>query len=151
MPTNAPWIPGPVQHGPWGQKLDLYRGRALEMADETNRAPVVAADADMRMWWDESLTTPLGLAKQSTPVDVATLTHIALASSPYVKSVLAEPRIRQCDVVIADAEFDSTMFLENKFADTSLCPRITNAMHMTTGRFRLVLIKRSPSRISLPR
>ncbi len=117
--VDLPWIPAPVTHGPCGNRLDQYRGRALEMTKETKQAPRVDAIAQMDMWWDESLATPLGLAKRSIPVDVATLTHIALSSSPYVKSVLTEPRIRQSDIVIADAEFDSMMFLENKFADIS--------------------------------
>ena len=116
---GLPWIPGPVAHGPCDRNLDQYRGRALEMIEDPHPTPEAGWKADLGMWWDDPLSKPMGLGQQTIPVDVATLTHIALASSPYVKSVLTEPRIRQCDVVIADAEFDSTMFLEGKYADTS--------------------------------
>ncbi len=132
--TTLPWIPGPVPHGHCGNKLDQYRGRALEADPESKLAPEVAGVADLTMWWDESLARPLGLATHTVAVDVPTLTHIALASSPYVKSVLTEPRIRQSEVVIADAEFDSTLFLEGKYADTSE-PR-TSILQTGDARFR---------------
>jgi outer membrane protein TolC len=118
--AEIPWIPGNVARGPCDHYLDQYRGRAMETADDASTSSeTTPATADLEMWWDRSLAQPLGFAPQAIPVDIASLTQIALASSPYVQSVLTEPRIRQSDLVIADAEFDSTMFLESKYADTN--------------------------------
>ena len=71
------------------------------------------------MWWQDAISTPLGLARETLPIDIAGMTQTALLSSPLVKAILTEPSIRRSDLVIADAEFDSLAFVEAKYADTN--------------------------------
>lgn len=76
-------------------------------------------DPNRPMWWQDSLVSPLGFAQDTVAIRLGDLLQVALESSPLVKSILAEPMIRQADVVVADAEFDSTVFLDAKFTDTN--------------------------------
>lgn len=117
-------VPAPVAHGPHRGQLEAYRGRALELREPIRRRmqtesprhnDPVAFDA----WWSESISQSIGLSNQVLPVDVTSLVQSALASSPYVQAVLTEPQIRRREIVIADAEFDSTAFVEGKFTDTN--------------------------------
>lgn len=116
-----PHIPPPVQHGPYRGQLDQYRIRAAGMIDSPSPTandfslPV----ASEGIWWQEMVGGPIGLSRKTLPVDLAGLTQTALAYSPLVKSILTEPQIRRSDLVIVDAEFDTTAFIEAKFADTN--------------------------------
>ena len=120
---QIPWIPHTVNHGPYGRQLDRYRVRASETQDVSVFPPQITANNETSreklMWWESELINSLGLSQQAVPVGIQTLTETALASSPLVQSVLTEPRIRQSDIVVADAEFDPTVFLEGRFTDTS--------------------------------
>jgi len=117
---DLPHIPPPVQHGPYRRQLDPYRIRAAGMIDTPSRPqdvrhPVASAD----LWWQDRVGGSLGLSEQTLPVDLAGLTHTALACSPLVKSILTEPHLRRSDLVVVDAEFDTTAFIEANFADTN--------------------------------
>ncbi len=121
-------IPPPISHGPFRNQLDPYRARAAH-ADDHGRPPIISSAAvergsavetsaptgDLWMWWQQTMTSPLGLETDSIPVNLAELTQAALVASPYVKSVLTEPQIRCDDLVIADAAFDTLAFVETKF------------------------------------
>ena len=118
-------IPPPPTHGPMGMRLDPFRFRANEIADPANHSSLGVAGSTpvqpvaLEIWWQDSIAQPLGLSDETMPIDVATLTQVALVTSPYVRGLLTEPKIRQNDLVIADAEFDSLAFVEAKFADTN--------------------------------
>ncbi|MDA8967764.1 TolC family protein [bacterium] len=116
-----PYIPHPVQHGPYRGQLDAYRIRAAEMSDAemvtSNELPMPVVSEEI--WWQEMVAGPIGLSGEALPVDLNGLTQTALACSPLVKSILTEPRIRRSDLVIADAEFDTIAFIEGNFVDTS--------------------------------
>ena len=115
----VPDVPGPIAHGPHGCRLESYRQRAALLADHDVAIDGQAAADDLKMWWEEPVKSSIGLSQRTVNVDVGALTETALASSPLVRSILSEPRIRACDLVVADAEFDSTFFLEGKFTDTN--------------------------------
>jgi outer membrane protein TolC len=122
LPDN---IPGPISHGPFGGQLDAYRLRASQVDDST-RAPtgfsqngLGEGNVSFGMWWQDAISTPLGLARETLPIDIAGITQTTLRSSPLVKAILTEPSIRRSDLVIADAEFDSLAFVEAKYADTN--------------------------------
>ncbi|NND98462.1 MAG: TolC family protein [Pirellulaceae bacterium] len=131
IPPPAPSLPMPVSHGPYARVLDPYRIRATEVPSQSQplfvdpEAMFTAADAGanggetFEMWWSLPMQNSLGLSPQTLPVDIGTLTETALASSPYVRSILTKSHIRHSDIVIADAEFDPKVFLEGKFTDTS--------------------------------
>ena len=111
-------IPPPLSHGPYDPQLNSYRGRAFGL-DESPLESFAVEGIEVRMWWDEAMASPLGLAGDALPIDVSGLIEVALQSSPLVQGVLSEPQIRQSDLVIADADFDATTFLEAKFAGTN--------------------------------
>ena len=125
---NVPRIPQIYKHGSDHSRLEPYRQRAMAMQDQpfSGQSPIaeildssqIPADG-FNMWWEQSMPSSIGLSNQTVPVDIATLTRIALASSPYVRSILAEPRILQSEIVSADSEFDPTVFLEGRFTDTN--------------------------------
>ena len=114
-------IPLPVQHGPYRGQLDQYRVRAAEIsdADAGTSTDLTLPVASEEIWWQEMVASPIGLSRRTLPVDLNGLTQTALACSPLVKSILTEPRIRRSDLVVADAEFDTTAFIEGNFADTN--------------------------------
>lgn len=135
-------VPSPVSHGPYDGCLDPFRSRADALTDEqsieidwgemieTRHPESDGASGSLTVdpldgfpsyssWWDAIVDRPLGLSAETLDVDVDGLTQAALQSSPRVQSLLALPQIRQSDVVVADAEFDPTVFLEGKFVDTS--------------------------------
>tara|TARA_R110002049_G_scaffold27321_1_gene93921 strand:+ start:6326 stop:8863 length:2538 start_codon:yes stop_codon:yes gene_type:complete len=122
--ADVPSVPNPINHGPWAGQLDHYRVRADELPDQLTMNGVGPVDSsgqplDIDVWWQTSIAQPMGLSPQALPIDIATVTQTALVSSPYVQGILAEPKIRQNDVVIADAEFDTLAFIEAKFANTN--------------------------------
>lgn len=131
-------IPGPIAHGPFTHQLDPYRARANDVTDQqpVTGNPQALGTMDFGMWWQQHLSAPLGLASNTMPIDITTLTETALRSSPYVQSILTEPQIRQNDLVIADAEFDSVAFLEGKFADTNEPVGSTLTTGDNSDRFR---------------
>ncbi len=121
--SNVPNFPH-VSHGPYGRYLDRYRVRAAEIAEEPagsfaieSQAPA-STNADI-MWWEEKQSSSLGFSPQTMPVDIQSLTETALSASPLVRSILARPHIRQSEIVVADSEFDPTVFLETRYTDTS--------------------------------
>ena len=106
--------------------LDSVRGRVAQwhLSDQNFNElhkPVklspAAAPTDVRAWWDEEINRPIGFSDQQLLVDVGSLTVSALSNSPRIQSILDEPKIQQSAVTIADAEFDSRLFLETQFAD----------------------------------
>lgn len=113
-------VPAPISHGPYGTRLDPYRYRASQTSDLNRRriTETSTETSEFRMWWQETMAHPLGLANEFLPVTIDDLTQAALIASPYVKSILTEPMIRRNDLVIADAEFDTSAFVETRFADT---------------------------------
>ncbi|MEM9644519.1 MAG: TolC family protein [Planctomycetota bacterium] len=119
--------------------LDPYRGRVMDQPPGKDGGPTRVTsfpiDTDV-LWWQEALKEPLGIADQEVPVDVSWLTHSALVSSPLVKSLLARPQIDRTSVVIADAEFDPTLFLQGKFVDTSEPIGSVLTTGAREGRFR---------------
>ncbi len=140
LPTKSVEIPNQVSHGEMGRYLWPYRVRASEVAEEepidlvdprqmfaasstgsqVDSLNNAAAMADgFQMWWEPELMQPIGFTEQSLQVNVAALTQAALASSPHIQSLLTRPHIRRSDVVIADSEFDPTVYLEGRFTDTN--------------------------------
>ncbi|WP_246151750.1 TolC family protein [Rubripirellula reticaptiva] len=118
-------IPPPISHGPFDGQLHSYRARAYGIPDspEPIDAQVIEQNpysvVSLENWWDPLLAGPLGIAPQTMQVDVGGLAQTAIASSPYIRGILTQPHIRQNDLVIADANFDTLAFVEGKFADTS--------------------------------
>ncbi|WP_242632204.1 TolC family protein [Rubripirellula amarantea] len=115
-------VPAPVSHGPHHAQLDPYRIRAEEIQPATNsfaQQTQLISNMPFGSWWESEITGPLGFASEALPVDVAGLTQTALVQSPLIQGVLAEPNIRQQDLVIEHAAFDSLAFIEGKFADTN--------------------------------
>jgi len=110
-----------------GALLDPYRGRVLDEDASTDEpsssgridglAPIPESDS-FHLWWQDALTQPLGMSGRTVPVDVTWLTQTALESSPLVRSLLTRPQTDQTGIVIADAEFDPSVYLEGKFVDT---------------------------------
>ncbi len=118
----ATTIPPAVSHGPYDSQLEPFRWRASELpgtkgdvASET----LPPGGFTFRMWWDDAMAMPMGIADDSLPIDIASLTQVTIESSPLVQGILTEPMIRRSDLVIADADFDSLAFVEAKFADTN--------------------------------
>lgn len=105
--------------------LDPYRVRIAEAVEglggelSADSLDGQVGPASVRMWWDDLINRPLGFSKRQLAVDVGSLTTSALAHSPRIRALIAEPQIRQTSVTIADAEFDPTLFLEGKFADSN--------------------------------
>lgn len=110
--------------------LDPYRIRAAETSDGDQIAVARLASAQtasgvepspqsIRMWWDDQINKPLGFSNRQLAIDVGSLTTSALAHSPRIGALIAEPHILQSAVTVADAAFDPTLFLEGKFADTN--------------------------------
>lgn len=128
-------IPHAISHGSMGRFLDPYRVRASESTDheaieiidpqamfastQSGNSNVSAEAVGFDMWWEPELLSPIGFTQQSMSVDVGTLTQTALVSSPYVRALLTKPHIRRSDIVIADTEFDPTVYLEGRFTDTN--------------------------------
>lgn len=142
-------IPPIPRHGPMGGNLDRFRDRANQMGemDDTRMDDFLIDETHVRhddppypvqfdAWWQDSISAPLGLSPSAIPIDVAGLTQTALISSPYVQGILTEPKIRQNDLVIADAEFDSMAFVEAKFADTNEPVGSTLTTGNSSSRFR---------------
>ena len=119
-PSSVFHLPNAVDHGPYRTQLDPFRQRAesIHAATPGSVIPMVVDDV-LAPWWNAEVTAPLGFASEGLPVDVAGLTQTALVQSPLVQGVLAEPQIRQQDVIIENAAFDSLAFIEGKFADTN--------------------------------
>ncbi|MCA9139479.1 MAG: TolC family protein [Planctomycetales bacterium] len=105
--------------------LDTYRVRIADRVDTQNELDggISATQYDsaqsIRMWWDDLINQPLGFSNQRLVVDVGSLTTSALAHSPRIRALLAEPHILQSSVTVADAAFDPMLFLEGKFVDTN--------------------------------
>ena len=121
LPTN---IPPPISPGPWSNQLDPYWLRADGLPNRLSLLGVAqdtepSAPLDVQVWWQDSVARPMGLSQQAMPIDLASVIQTALVSSPYVQGILTEPLIRQNEVVIADADFDSLAFIEAKFANTN--------------------------------
>jgi len=114
-----PNIPEPIRHGPYRGQLDEYRLRAagLSFSDEGTASDLTLPVISEEIWWQEMVAGPIGFSKRTLPVDLNGLTQTALACSPLVKSILTEPQIRRSDLVVVDAEFDTTAFIEGNFAD----------------------------------
>ncbi len=116
-------IPPPISHGPYFGQLDPYRVRAAEIEVETRANDLGSnrvGSIGFGMWWEDALSSSLGIGPDSMPIDIDTLMQVTLESSPYVQGILTEPQIRRSDLVVADAEFDSMTFVEAKFADTNV-------------------------------
>lgn len=122
-------LPAMSPRGGCESYLSSYRTRVASIPSEPAAASVVGdleiqgngsigAEAT-RIWWDELIDRPLGFENDCLAVDVASLTTNALACSPRIKALVAEPQIRQSAVTIADAEFDPRLFLESKYIDTN--------------------------------
>ncbi len=121
LPGSTPDIPSPISQGPYRGQLDAYHGRAADLPTQIADLPgefTGNQDAPLSgpLWWEPLISQPLGLADHTFPVDVVDLAETSLIASPYVRSLLTEPKIRFNDMVIADAEFDTTAFVESKFA-----------------------------------
>ncbi|MCM2372826.1 TolC family protein [Aporhodopirellula aestuarii] len=119
--SGHPDVPAPIQQGPFVNQLNPYRSRAADLPNHPAALPGEFCGTDdpkldSLMWWEALITQPLGLAEQTFPVDVCNLAETSLIASPYVRGLLTEPKIRWNDMVIADAEFDCTTFIESKFA-----------------------------------
>ncbi len=123
-------IPPAIARGGSDGYLNPYRARIDAQTDELLNAnhgetsyseeiTIQQSPANPSMWWDELISRRLGFGQQALNVDVGSLTTSALAHSPRVKGLLAEPQIRQTEVTIADAKFDPTLFLSGKFNDTN--------------------------------
>ncbi|WP_236621142.1 TolC family protein [Rhodopirellula sallentina] len=121
---SASDIPNPISQGPYRNQLDIYRARADELSDQPTTLPgeFIATDSiddPAIRWWESLIGQPLGLAQETIAVDVCQLAETSLVASPYVRGLLTEPKVRYNDMVIADAEFDTTAFVESKFARTN--------------------------------
>ena len=120
MPQGRlPCVPRVSKSSLCKNKMNGYRGRAMAIENDPPAESDQPPKAGEPMWWSESLRTRLGFAPDSIQVDIGSLIQVAMESSPLVRSILTEPRIRQSDIVIADADFDTTAFLEAKFVDTN--------------------------------
>ena len=135
-PSNAFYLPNAVDHGPYRSQLDPFRQRAEDLHAAVPKSAIALPVDDFAPWWESGVTAPIGFALDALPVNVAGLTQTALVQSPLVQGVLAEPQIRQQDVIIENAAFDSLAFIEGKFADTSepVGSRLTTGDNST--RFR---------------
>jgi outer membrane protein TolC len=114
-------LPPPVNNGT-STSLDSVRVRAHELSDDldsSNQESLAAEAITFDNWWEPQVQTPFGLSNQIIAIDVGGLTQTALIQSPLVRSVLTEPKIRQHDMVIENAAFDSLAFIEGKFAETN--------------------------------
>jgi outer membrane protein TolC len=127
-PDPDEYLPLPTSRGGCESYLDSYRVRVADrfaaQAENGGGASLSQAQQrgnfdESRMWWDDLISRPLGFSEQTLSIDVDSLTVSALASAPRIQALLAEPQILQCDVTIADAEFDPTVFLDGKFVDTN--------------------------------
>ncbi|MCC9643187.1 TolC family protein [Rhodopirellula sp. JC740] len=129
-------IPNAVHSRPYEHHIDRYRSQVLDTpvtdGDEScwfENSPALAKPSILggqvtvldpkTVWWDQHVTTPLGLADQHTPVDASALAQTALIASPYVRGLLTEPQISMTDIVIADAQFDPLTFLDANYTDTN--------------------------------
>lgn len=113
-------IPPPLRNSYNSARLNAFRDRADALDEHTQQQPAqqMGGYTDFNAWWEPSVLSPIGLANEFIPVDVGGLTITALSLSPFVRSVLTEPKILQNDVIVENAAFDSLAFIEGKFADT---------------------------------
>jgi outer membrane protein TolC len=113
-------LPPPINNG---NSLDSLRIRANELTEDSNSSEVRESEAAdlvaLDNWWDKQVQAHFGLSDNVIEVDVDGLTQTALIQSPLVRSVLTEPKIRQNDMVVECAAFDSLAFVEGKFAETN--------------------------------
>lgn len=77
------------------------------------------ANAVAPMWWEPLVSQPMLVSSRTQGIDAAMLAELSLTSSPYVQGLLTEPKIKCNDVVVADAAFDSTSFIDARFTGTN--------------------------------
>lgn len=70
-------------------------------------------------WWDHEALVPLGDRPQVISVDVMMLMRMSMECSAQVKAVGMTRWIRQEQTTIADAEFDTELYADGRFDDTS--------------------------------
>ncbi len=138
-------IPASISPGPYQHQLAPYRERVWNQIESPRLSQLASPDTVsdetvaqklMPMWWEAFINQPFGLAPQTHAVDVGSLAQRSLASSPYVQGLLTEPMILCNEFVIADAVFDSTAFVEGKFAGTNDPVGNTLTTGNTSDRFR---------------
>ncbi len=98
-----------------------YYGRTGQMPQGTESsptpAPSVVLPTDFVAWWDPLVRQSAGLASSTFPVEVATLVQQALAHSPQVQVLQADPEVQYTIVHQEEAAFDWRTFLDAKYND----------------------------------
>ena len=74
---------------------------------------------DYAPWWKKSVQSQMRAAVTPIPVSLEQLTMSALQNSPQVQSLTVEPAIRQHTVIVEDAAFDWTAFVDSTWDDLS--------------------------------
>ena len=98
-----------------------YYGRTGQMPQGSESSPTpipsVVLPADFVAWWDPLVRQSAGLASSTFPVEVATLVQQALAHSPQVQVLQADPEVQYTIVHQEEAAFDWRTFLDAKYSD----------------------------------
>ena len=85
--------------------------------NDANETDAVSANQTAN-WWTHRVSQPLGVAAQHLPINLDHIIDISLQSSPHINAVLTQPSIEHREIAIADAEFDTSAFIESRFVDT---------------------------------
>jgi len=98
-----------------------YYGRTRKMPQGSEGSPTsvpsVELPTDFVAWWDPMVRQSAGLASGTFPVEVATLVQQALAHSPHVQVLQADPEVQYTIVHQEEAAFDWRTFLDAKYSD----------------------------------
>lgn len=99
--------------------LNPYMGRTelMPATGETQitPSPSFAMPPDFRPWWDSLVTSRMGIAPVTLPVEVGTLVQRAMLTSPQILALQAEPEVAQRVVWQEEAAFDWRTFLETTY------------------------------------
>ncbi len=98
-----------------------YVGRTGQLPSGVEQSPTPAPSVSMpsnySAWWDSLVQQHAGIAPRTLSVDVTSLVQQALAYSPQVQVLQADPEVQQRVVKQEEAAFDWSAFLDAKYDD----------------------------------
>ena len=99
-----------------------YMRPYVGLASELDGNPIVGAHGGpgtLKAWWYGNVANQMRPDSTRVELTIESLLVRALANSKFVKALSDSPLIRERAVTEADAEFDTTRFLETRFNRTS--------------------------------
>lgn len=130
-PPNLASDPTPVEAGltlePPSQQVKLPPGNPLSVSSDwqtqqdLSPPPVATTSVPANgklFWWKSAVSTPiLAHSRTSESIDTQGLVYNTVKRSPRIRAISQNPLIREMQVIEAEAEFDTTSFLQTQFQD----------------------------------